>query len=166
MNKPEADQLWDQLTKEVDESRQLNLGIPAMRDIEKMRVFRKLTVVEIIDAPLPDRKKYKGGKKHKSKRRFLYEMQGGKCAYCDEPIELHFATLDHVIPRVRGGSDEIDNLVVACKSCNLLKGGYESFDEVANLVASRFLRTRAEMERYAHLLAFFKKIRDKGFISR
>jgi hypothetical protein len=30
--------------------------------------------------------------------------------------------IDHVIPRCRGGSDDIDNLVLACAWCNLRKG--------------------------------------------
>jgi len=38
--------------------------------------------------------------------------------YCDAPA----AHVDHVIPRSRGGSDDIDNLVPACARCNLSKG--------------------------------------------
>ncbi len=144
----------------------VHFDIPATRDFEKMRVWKKLVVVEIKDNPLPDRTKYTGGKKHKSKRRFLYELQGGRCAYCEEHFPIDMMTLDHVIPKMKGGSDDIENLVVACRPCNWMKGPHESFEEVADLVASRFLRTRLEMERYAHLLAFFKKLRDKGLISR
>ena len=152
--------------EKVAEPVQVPFDIPATRDFEKMRVWRKLVVVEIKDEPLPERKKYTGGKKHKSKRRFLYELQEGRCAYCELPFSIDDMTLDHVIPKSKGGSDDIENIVVACRSCNWLKGPHETFEEVAVLVASRFLRTRAEMERYAHLLAFFKKLKDKGFIPR
>lgn len=31
-------------------------------------------------------------------------------------------TIDHVIPRCRGGEDTWENLVVACSSCNTKKG--------------------------------------------
>lgn len=33
-----------------------------------------------------------------------------------------FATLDHVLPRSRGGSDNLVNLVLSCVSCNSSKG--------------------------------------------
>ncbi len=43
---------------------------------------------------------------------------GGRCAYCDEGKPL---ARDHVIPLVRGGSNDISNIVPACKSCNSSK---------------------------------------------
>jgi hypothetical protein len=43
----------------------------------------------------------------------------GTCVYClIENVEIH---KDHLIPRVRGGSDEIENCVTACEKCNLSK---------------------------------------------
>lgn len=42
---------------------------------------------------------------------------GRHCAYCGGPGD----TVDHVIPRSRGGTDEWDNLVCACRSCNNTK---------------------------------------------
>ena len=43
------------------------------------------------------------------------------CRYCG--VELHYrrSTLDHVIPRSRGGSDSIVNLVLTCRFCNMAK---------------------------------------------
>jgi hypothetical protein len=42
------------------------------------------------------------------------------CQYCDESSEVW--TVDHVIPRSRGGSNNRQNLVCACPECNGLKG--------------------------------------------
>lgn len=62
----------------------------------------------------------------------VFDRDGGKCRYCgravsfaanyweDEPIK---AVLDHVIPLVAGGTDEIENLALACWACNASKGG-------------------------------------------
>ena len=52
-------------------------------------------------------------------REYLLEKWGRKCVYCDaENIPLQ---VDHIIPRSRGGSDRIDNLTLACGSCNQKK---------------------------------------------
>ena len=40
------------------------------------------------------------------------------CGYCGG----HADTIDHVLPRCRGGGDTWFNLVAACQSCNRLKG--------------------------------------------
>lgn len=43
------------------------------------------------------------------------------CQYCGErPVVL---TIDHVLPRHRGGPHTWENLVTACPSCNRRKGG-------------------------------------------
>jgi 5-methylcytosine-specific restriction endonuclease McrA len=41
-----------------------------------------------------------------------------RCVYCGLPA----ITVDHVIPRSRGGSDDEDNLVACCSECNGGKG--------------------------------------------
>lgn len=44
-------------------------------------------------------------------------------------LEPHHATIDHLIPVARGGSDRLSNLVVACHSCNSTRGDGGTFDE-------------------------------------
>lgn len=44
------------------------------------------------------------------------------CAYCAEPLGKN-ATLDHVVPKWKGGITETSNLVGCCFSCNSLKSG-------------------------------------------
>ncbi len=45
---------------------------------------------------------------------------GHSCQYCDYKGDN--LTLDHVIPRSRGGGDTWENLVTACVRCNVRKG--------------------------------------------
>src|SRR5437879_6980418 len=53
------------------------------------------------------------------------ERARNACEYCglhqdDSPLAaLH---IEHIIPKVHGGSDELDNLALACVDCNLHKG--------------------------------------------
>jgi 5-methylcytosine-specific restriction endonuclease McrA len=49
---------------------------------------------------------------------------GERCGYCLSPQYLILGQLEieHIIPRARGGSDDEDNLWLACRLCNNAKG--------------------------------------------
>jgi hypothetical protein len=58
-----------------------------------------------------------------AKRRFeVLRRDGFKCTYCGARASASELHVDHVIPVVDGGSDELNNLVSACIDCNLGKG--------------------------------------------
>jgi 5-methylcytosine-specific restriction endonuclease McrA len=44
------------------------------------------------------------------------------CQYCQTQFHPPMLTLDHVLPRSRGGGTVWDNVVTACKKCNTKKG--------------------------------------------
>lgn len=50
-------------------------------------------------------------------RRGVLRRDAHRCAYCGKAA----ATIDHVLPRSRGGRDSWENLVAACLRCNNLK---------------------------------------------
>lgn len=53
-------------------------------------------------------------------REYLVAKWNRRCAYCgatDVPFEV-----EHLVPKSRGGSDRVSNLVIACRPCNELKG--------------------------------------------
>lgn len=53
------------------------------------------------------------------------------CALCGKEISnTQELTLDHIIPRSRGGSDKLHNMQPAHKHCNELKGNKVSPDEI------------------------------------
>ncbi|MFN3597476.1 MAG: HNH endonuclease [Rubricoccaceae bacterium] len=52
-------------------------------------------------------------------RRNVFRRDGHRCQYCGATERL---TLDHVVPRSRGGGDTWENLVAACVPCNNRKG--------------------------------------------
>lgn len=49
----------------------------------------------------------------------IYKRDNHECVYCGSKKQL---TLDHVIPKSRGGRNEWTNLVTCCFKCNLKKG--------------------------------------------
>lgn len=53
----------------------------------------------------------------------LLDQQDGKCAYSGLPITVGVdAHLDHIIPKARGGKDELANYQWVLRSVNLMKG--------------------------------------------
>lgn len=60
----------------------------------------------------------------------LFNLQGGLCAYCQEPMDItktnssNSPTIDHILPKSRFTklSKEHFNLVCACRQCNNDKG--------------------------------------------
>lgn len=53
-------------------------------------------------------------------RSAVFDEHGERCGYCGKingPFQV-----DHVFPRSRGGTDDPDNLIVACRDCNQAKG--------------------------------------------
>ncbi len=52
----------------------------------------------------------------------LYLRDKGKCQYCDKRMTKDEATIDHVIPRSKGGKHTWDNVVLCCLGCNQYKG--------------------------------------------
>ncbi len=60
-----------------------------------------------------------------SARRRVRERAGNRCEYChlrqqDSPLAL--LHIEHIIPKVHGGGDDLRNLALACIDCNLHKG--------------------------------------------
>lgn len=84
----------------------------------------------------------------------------GKCIHCnsklvvaDDGRSLGEATLEHIIPQTRGGTNDVKNIAVACARCNREKGkrhdhkrGERLDDIVATLQARRVERWREPEE--------------------
>jgi len=66
-------------------------------------------------------------------RKRIMERDGYKCVHCGADEGL---SIDHIIPRTKGGSNKDDNLQVLCATCNSSKGNQVTESNV-NKVASR-----------------------------
>ena len=47
----------------------------------------------------------------------MLARDNGSCAYCSKPAD----TMDHVVPRSKGGQHRWENIVAACRPCNAKK---------------------------------------------
>lgn len=71
--------------------------------------------------PLPKKKNKQLGitiAKPTTKRRRIYDRSGGICYLCGEPVEFKHMSVDHVIPKSRGGKNNIENLRATHPACN------------------------------------------------
>ena len=50
------------------------------------------------------------------------------CWYCGKEVEPSKLTKDHVFPRSKGGDNNMDNIILVCKSCNSSKGDMDLFE--------------------------------------
>jgi 5-methylcytosine-specific restriction endonuclease McrA len=51
----------------------------------------------------------------------IFTRDKHQCQYCGAQPEKSQLTLDHVVPRSRGGGDSWENIVLACARCNVKK---------------------------------------------
>jgi 5-methylcytosine-specific restriction endonuclease McrA len=58
----------------------------------------------------------------KFNRRNVFLRDGHRCQYCGKRYSSTRLSLDHVLPRSRGGGDTWENIVCACLTCNVRKG--------------------------------------------
>jgi 5-methylcytosine-specific restriction endonuclease McrA len=59
----------------------------------------------------------------KFNRRNIFARDGNQCQYCGKRFPTSELSLDHIIPRSQGGLTSWENIVCACVSCNVRKGG-------------------------------------------
>jgi len=57
--------------------------------------------------------------RHKNR---LYGRQSGQCGGCMVMFPKRNLTLDHIVPRAKGGTDHLENLWLLCGACNSSKG--------------------------------------------
>jgi hypothetical protein len=80
-------------------------------------------------------------------REAISARAGGRCEYCQMHQSLQGATfhIEHVIPRVLGGTSDLTNLALACPSCNLHKGDRVAVFSSAGSYAVAFFHPRIDL---------------------
>ncbi len=76
-----------------------------------------------------------------SLRKLVFQKAHGCCEYCKSPADFatqSFAT-EHIVPTAKGGSNEPDNLALACQGCNSHKSvKTEAKDPLTQLIVPLF----------------------------
>ena len=74
------------------------------------------------------------------KRRLQRFESDPTCYYCGKELKFNLSTLDHKIPRSRGGRNDFENTVLCCYECNQEKADKTSEEYIDEIVEEATLR--------------------------
>ncbi|MFM2064568.1 MAG: hypothetical protein RLZZ507_4239 [Cyanobacteriota bacterium] len=61
-------------------------------------------------------------KQKHSKKQKLSDVYGSCCWWCRKSMSIDKLTIEHLLPKSRGGSNSLENLRLACLTCNRSRG--------------------------------------------
>ena len=97
-------------------------------------------------------------------RKRVWEKSGGICVRCGNRYYGNHQTIDHFIPKSKGGENHMDNLVPLCAACNKLRANRKILPEEFYVYASediikgcrrykrRWIRTHISMDNHIYTL--------------
>jgi 5-methylcytosine-specific restriction protein A len=68
----------------------------------------------------------------KAARREVLLRDGYQCQVCGDLVHGKRAHVDHIVPKAKGGSDEVSNLRVLCISCHSKHEGWRAANKAMN----------------------------------
>lgn len=83
-------------------------------------------------------------------RRNLWRRDHFFCQYCGKRPKQDEITIDHVLPRSRGGISSFENCVLSCISCNLRKRDRTPKEAGMSFVRTRVVNGKLVREPYSH----------------
>lgn len=114
---------WEPLTF-IDSRRVVSLLV---RDkVEVISLWTGNVLIPQLDQELPATVRLKKFVKRnlkmpKFRRRVVFTRDNWACQYCATKLSARDATIDHVLPRAKGGKTEWKNCVTSCRPCNRWK---------------------------------------------
>lgn len=111
-------------------------------------------IPSVIRLPYLVKRPFRTGRK--LSRLEVFNRDNYSCQYCGK--ETRHLTLDHVIPRYRGGPHTWENLVSACVSCNRRKAGKTPEEAGMKL---RHIPTEPRGSRYSYIPRHYLETREE-----
>jgi hypothetical protein len=72
-------------------------------------------------------------------REYIIERDKNQCYICNRVLPTDELTIDHVVPRLKGGDSTENNLKCCCKDCNQLKGNFSYSEKLAEVICSELM---------------------------
>lgn len=75
----------------------------------------------------------------------ILAKQNHRCYYCNDPFKgsgdkIKAPTIEHLTKQAEGGTDDLENIVLACKECNSHRGDYSP--EEWKRICKNFIKTK------------------------
>lgn len=96
----------------------------------------------------------------KTKRFNVFKRDGFRCMYCGKTPPGVILEVDHIIPKSKGGTDDMGNLVTSCFDCNRGKGD-KKLSEMPESFTENYERLKEQEEQIVAYNKLTKKIRDR-----
>jgi len=79
-------------------------------------------------------------------RRWVQQRAHSLCEYCHSPeyLSADRFDIDHIQPRSLGGSDDLDNLALACRRCNLRRYNFTQWIDPLTQSSERLFNPRMD----------------------
>jgi len=91
---------------------------------------------------------------HARRKQRLFEKYDGKCIYCGSQLTEENYTVNHIVPKVLGGSKHaMSNKMTCCEKCNHLKD-HLTLEQFREFFASYFSNFTNEKFKF-----YFKKVK-------
>lgn len=87
----------------------------------------------------------------------VFKRDGFQCAYCGKTPPAVVLEIDHIEPRAKGGSDDINNLITACFDCNRGKSA-TPLDKIPSALADNLETLREKELQLTEYRKLIKKI--------
>lgn len=87
-------------------------------------------------------------------RQYVIQRDGLFCCYCNQQLTQDNATMEHIVPKSKGGVFNTSNLTVSCANCNNNRGNKPFFDYL-----SKFNLPKSKISKYKKL--YFNNLKIK-----
>jgi len=95
----------------------------------------------------------------------IYARDQNRCQYCGRQFPRAELNLDHVVPRMKGGTSVWENVVCSCHRCNRIKGGRTPAEAGMRLIRlprrpqwTPFMTEAFSLRRYKEWLPFLSAV--------
>lgn len=98
---------------------------PKAADLVTLRLEEELGLMgtlAVLRSDLPERTDLGDLPHYRTHKHELYGLQEARCFGCDYEFPFRNLTVDHIVPRSKGGTDHFINLQLLCGACNSQKG--------------------------------------------
>ena len=97
----------------------------------------------------------------------IYGRTGGLCAYCGKELEPYGDwQVDHVIPKSKGGKDDISNYLPSCARCNRMKHSKYLEDwrfSIFEKIYGQVCRSLLDIQKHKQFIINYPKLEEKIF---